>query len=202
MYLRIILNDWVLKVIGGLVGAYLIGSISFSWWIGYFKGIDLTRKGSGNLGATNVGRVIGKPYGVLVFTLDFLKGWGPTFVSISLFEQPVIHVLLGLFAILGHTFPIFHRFKGGKGAATGVGVLMALSPKVTLILVAVVAIVIFGFKIVSVGTLVACILAPILIGVFGYPKAYLLFVTIICIFIIFKHKDNIRRLLSGQENRF
>jgi glycerol-3-phosphate acyltransferase PlsY len=196
--------------------AYLLGAIPFSVIVAKARGVDLRQCGSGNLGATNVYRTLGFGYALLVFVLDALKGFIPTqlaltqvgpefFHSIGLHpgigEQPLIHVIVGGFAILGHTFSPFVKFKGGKGVATGLGVILALSPEVFGILFTVGVTMILITRYVSPVSIISSILLPFLMWGFGYPKEYWLFTGIVGLYIVYKHKANIVRLLNGTENK-
>lgn len=181
--------------------AYFVGAIPFSLIVSSLKGIDLRKIGSGNLGATNVYRAMGLPYAILVFVLDALKGFIPTFLVLNSTNQPWLHVGIGFLAIVGHSLSPFVRFKGGKGAATGLGVLLALSPDVFAIL-AVIAVLGIGItRYVAPTTIICCMLAPVLLYFLHYPSTYVGFVSVIALFIIYRHKDNIRRLFQGRENR-
>lgn len=181
--------------------AYLIGAIPFSAIIAKFKGVDLRRVGSGNYGATNVYRAMGLNYALLVFILDALKGTAVVYLTTSLFTSPVLHVLIGFTAIFGHTFSLFLGFKGGKGVATAAGVFAILSPKPFLITFIVVISVIYLTKIVSVGTLIGCVLLPILMVVFKTSSVIFYSILPISIFIVIKHRSNIVRLIKGTENK-
>jgi len=196
--------------------AYLLGSIPFSWVVARVRGVDLLKTGSGNLGATNVYRSLGLPSAILVFFLDALKGFIPTQLALTqaspyLFhgvalipaigEQPLLHVLVGGFAILGHTFSPFVKFKGGKGVATGLGVILALSPQVFGVLFTVGVTVILITRYVSPVSIVSSILLPFLMWGFGYPKEYWVFTGIVGLYIVYKHRSNIVRLLNGTENK-
>ena len=108
--------------------AYLLGSMPFGLWVTQSRGIDLRSTGSGNIGATNVYRQAGWKLALIVFLLDGAKGTLPTLFAIHYLPAPWMHILVGLCAILGHSYPVFAQFKGGKGAATGLGLLLALSP--------------------------------------------------------------------------
>ena len=181
--------------------AYLIGAIPFSAIIAKFKGVDLRRVGSGNYGATNVYRAMGLNYALIVFILDALKGTAVVYLTTSLFTSPVLHVLIGFTAIFGHTFSLFLGFKGGKGVATAAGVFAILSPKPFLITFIVVISVIYLTKIVSVGTLIGCVLLPILMVVFKTSSVIFYSILPISIFIVIKHRSNIVRLIKGTENK-
>jgi len=181
--------------------AYLIGSIPFALVIAAFKKVDLRSNGSGNIGATNVFRVIGKPYGILVFFLDGAKGFLMVELALRLFEQPFIHVLVGCTVIAGHTLTCFARFKGGKGAATALGVIFSLSPDVFFILFVLGLLIIYFIRIVSLSTIICSVLVPLLLYAFGYPKEYYLVLGAVSVYIIFLHRGNIQRLWKGEENR-
>ncbi len=183
------------------IGTYFISSISFALIAGKLRHINLREVGSGNLGATNVYRALGIKYAVLVFVLDAAKGFLPTFMAMYLFENYVIHVAVGLVAILGHSLSIYVKFKGGKGVATGLGVVMALNPLVATILA-------FGgigsiwiTRYVAPVSIVCSIVAPILFYIFQSPIEYTLFICLIAGVIVIRHKDNIIRLIQGKENK-
>ena len=184
-----------------ILGSYVLSSISFALLISKFKKIDLRQVGSGNLGATNVYRALGFKFAILVFILDAAKGLVPTYLAMHYFSNPVWHVAIGLITIIGHSLSIFVKFKGGKGVATGLGVIMALNPLVAAILAAV------GFTSIAITRYVAptsilcAVMAPILFYVFKSPEEYIIFISIIASVIVFRHKDNITRLIQGKENK-
>lgn len=180
---------------------YFIGSIPTSLLISKWKGIDLRSQGSGNLGATNVYRVMGVKYALPVFIIDALKGTIPVAVGIILFSNPIYHIALGFIAVLGHSLSVFVNFKGGKGAATGLGVLLALNPIVFLIVFCVAFTLISLFRYVAPVTLFCCVLTPILLYKFNSPPAYFWFILAICCLIIVRHHSNIKRMLRGEENK-
>jgi len=181
--------------------AYLIGAIPFSAIIARFKGVDLRRVGSGNYGATNVYRALGLNNALLVFILDALKGTAVVYLTLSMFTSPVLHVLIGFTAIFGHTFSLFLGFKGGKGVATAAGVFAILAPKPFLITFLVVISVIYLTKIVSIGTLIGCVLLPVLMDVFNTSPVIFYSILPISFFIVIKHRSNIVRLIKGTENK-
>ena len=185
-----------------LIAAYLIGSIPFGLIAG--KVIwkkDLRNFGSHNIGATNAWRVLGRKAGLLVFILDFLKGQLGVLLGAWLMANPGAMVLGGLAAIIGHMFPIFLSFRGGKGVATGLGVIAALMPKVTAIVFIVWFVIVLITRYVSLGSIVASVLAVILAALFNVPTPYFVFVTVVALLIIFRHRDNIKRLKEGRENK-
>ncbi|MBT3260826.1 glycerol-3-phosphate 1-O-acyltransferase PlsY [bacterium] len=195
------LNNLFFKTSFLFLGAYLLGSISFALIISRFKKTDLTKIGSGNLGATNVYRALGLKYAILVFFLDACKGYLPTLIAIKLINIPILNLGIGIGAILGHSLPIFNKFKGGKSVATSLGVLFAIAPKIFIILFPLGIIIIYFTKLVALATLIGCFLAPILLYLFHYPTEYILFITCISIFIIYRHKKNLIRLFQGKENK-
>jgi len=180
---------------------YVLGSIPFGLIVGKFAKVDLRKSGSGNIGATNMFRQGGWKLGLTVLLLDGLKAAIPTYLATQYLSLPWQHILVGLMAIIGHTYPLFAKFKGGRGAAPGLGVLLALSPLVFLILLTIAFSLIFLLRIVSIATLTCCLLAPGLFYGFKQPIDYTIFVTVICCLIIFRHKDNISRLIKGSENK-
>ena len=184
-----------------VISSYLISAIPFGVVVSKLKGVDLRTVGSGNIGATNVYRALGIKYAALVFLLDGIKGWGPTYFAVTFVEQPWIHVCIGFISIIGHSLSCFVRFKGGKGAATGIGVIFALSPLVALIVSVLAAFIIFVTRYVSLATILCSMLTPLLFYFFYYPLSYIVFLLVISLFIVYRHKSNISRLLKGQENK-
>ncbi len=183
--------------------AYLLGSIPFALLIARPFGIDPRQHGSRNLGATNVARLLGKKWGLLTLLGDMGKGILPMILALKLFKgHPLQDWLVagsGLAAFLGHLFPLYLRFRGGKGVATATGVFLVLCPKALLLSLAffIAAVKISGF--VSVGSLFASALMPLFIHFFCPNRAYQVFSLLMAILIWIKHKDNIRRLLRGEE---
>ena len=188
---------------GLIIAAYLIGSIPMGLIFGkLIWKKDLRRFGSHNIGATNAWRIIGRKAGLLIFILDFLKGQLGVLLGACMFASPGAMVVGGLFAVLGHMFPIFIGFKGGKGVATGLGVIAALMPKITAIVFIVWIVLTLITRYVSVASIVAAVLTPILAAVFKEPIIYFLFGLVAAVVIVFRHRDNIRRLKAGRENKF
>lgn len=183
--------------------AYLYGSILFGEHIARWKGIDIRSVGSGNVGATNVGRVLGKRYAVIVFLLDFSKGFVPMVLARLYFGlEGWTAFFVGIASLLGHMYPIFHGFSGGKGVATAFGVLSALSPLIAILSIAFWGIVFKWKGIVSLASLSASALAVILLLLSGYPFKIFLMGLVMLLLIVYKHKENIKRLLEGTEYRF
>lgn len=187
---------------GLVIAAYLIGSIPMGLIFGkLIWKKDLRRFGSHNIGATNAWRILGIKAGLLIFILDFLKGQLGVLLGAYLLASPGAMVVGGLFAVLGHMFPIFIGFKGGKGVATGLGVIAALMPKVTLIVVVVWVVLTLITRYVSVASIIAAVLTPILAAAFKEPIIYFLFALVIAVCIVFRHRENIQRLKAGHENK-
>ncbi|MBC8369612.1 MAG: glycerol-3-phosphate 1-O-acyltransferase PlsY [Planctomycetes bacterium] len=191
-------TSYLLSAISG----YLIGSISFALLLAKFKGINLREIGSGNLGATNAGRALGKKLGVVVYWLDMLKGALPVLAAKLIFAEDVnVAVLVGVGAYLGHIWPLYLGFKGGKGVATLSGVLLVLAPLPTLIagIAFFSTVVISGMM--SVGSLALGVALPL--SLFNYPgvhdsiKYFSLFAGL---FLYITHRANIMRLLRGEES--
>ncbi|MEK9727093.1 MAG: glycerol-3-phosphate 1-O-acyltransferase PlsY [Candidatus Margulisiibacteriota bacterium] len=181
--------------------AYLLGAIPFSAIIAKLKRIDLSNIGSGNFGATNVYRALGFKFALLVFLLDALKGTLVVWLTMSMFASPILHVLIGFTAIFGHTFSLFLGFRGGKGVATAAGVFGMLTPIPFFITFGVVIIIIITTRLVSLGTLVGCVLLPALMVYFNVSSVIFYSILPISLFIIVKHRSNILRLLKGTENK-
>ena len=187
------------------LAAYLIGSIPFGLLIAKTKGVDIRTQGSGNIGATNVLRCLGKPLGITCFVLDVLKGYLPAaFFPILGKIDPAFGILFGIVAILGHNFPIFLNFKGGKGVATSAGVLIGIAPLAVGIGILTWAILFFTTGYVSLGSIIAA-LAVIITGwvhINHYGLATAIALTLLGSLTIYRHRSNIQRLIAGTENKF
>ena len=197
-----------------VIVSYLLGSIPFGYMAGRIGGIDIRKAGSGNVGATNVVRVLGKRYGYPVFALDVLKGFGAVKISMVMSGQhpqwnspEISGMLAATSSVLGHVFPCWLKFNGGKGVATAAGALLALTPIATLIGVAVWIIVFWLTRYVSLASVVATTALPIVILVIGSPDGHsgrLLAYSSVCVaaLVIWRHRSNLSRLLRGTEPRF
>ena len=166
-------------------------------------GIDITLQGSGNVGATNVARVIGFKWGILTLFLDALKGFIPVYLFRVFFSGSDL-ALMGvvLASILGHQFSIFQKFRGGKGVATALGIYLAISPGYTLIVAGFFVVTVYIFDFVSLGSLLSALLMPLLLLFSGGPKLHVITAFIMAAFIWFKHRENIKRLLKGEEKKW
>jgi len=202
----------ILLTIAAFVLAYILGSIPTSIWAGkVFRGIDIREHGSGNAGAANAIRVLGWKTGVPVLIVDMAKGWFsamlPIFFSLAEPDSALITNLqigTGVTAIIGHVFPVFAGFRGGKGVATVSGVLLAIHPLLTLSCLGIFLIVILITRIVSVASMSAGIAFPILLfALFDTPSLFFkVFSVFVAVALIITHRKNIRRLLKGEEKKF
>ncbi len=184
---------------------YLLGSIPFGYiLVRIFRGQDVRQVGSGNIGATNVARS-SPMLGVLTLILDACKGLTAVFLTSRFFAgQPTLLLIAALFAVIGHLFPIWLRFKGGKGVATGLGAFILLTPKALLLMVGIFIVVVMATRYVSLGSIIAVALFPLLAFLLdGYRSTNALCIMTLCsALIIVKHSKNIRRLRHGTESRF
>lgn len=200
-------------LITSIIAAYLLGSIPSSVWygIGYF-GIDVRKHGSGNAGATNTFRILGKRAGTVVMLIDVLKGWTATCLASMLFymneigetELLMYKILFGIIAIVGHIFPVFVKFKGGKGIATLLGMVLAIHPELASVCITIFILTLLASQYVSLSSILATLAFPVLswLGVFGHPEPLLIvFGFTMFVLVVFTHKKNIVRLMNGNENR-
>ncbi|MFH1552381.1 MAG: glycerol-3-phosphate 1-O-acyltransferase PlsY [Candidatus Omnitrophota bacterium] len=194
-----------------VIAAYLIGAFPTAYVAGkLLKGIDIRKYGSGNVGATNVFRTLGKVPGFLVFAIDFLKGTAAvTLIPLGLQKispdivgtYGFIYIMLGAAAISGHIWPVFLAFKGGKGVATTAGVMVGLSPGIFLVCFAVWIIVFAIWKYVSLASIIAAVALPVFAALAGKSLDFILFCAVLCMVGIYAHRDNIRRLIQGTEGK-
>lgn len=182
--------------------AYLLGSIPNGLvWGKLLWQTDLREYGSHNIGATNAWRTLGKTAGTLIFALDFLKGFMSVYIASIIAGTPLAMVLAAVFAIVGHSCSIFLKFKGGKGVATGLGVIVMLMPLQALIVFLVWLAIVKVTGYVSLGSIVAAALVPVLAYLAGYPMEFTLFGLAAAVLIIVRHHSNITRLLNGTESK-
>ncbi|MCX7738558.1 MAG: glycerol-3-phosphate 1-O-acyltransferase PlsY [Hydrogenothermaceae bacterium] len=182
--------------------AYLIGSIPFGLVVGKLFGKDIRKEGSGNIGATNVTRVVGKKAGILVLVLDAVKGFLPVYYLIGKGYTPKFISAICIFAVLGHTFSIFLKFKGGKGVATALGVLFALSLKSSVIVLIFWLGIFLATGYVSLASILSAGIFWVVVHVITGDIYYTYASLIIALIIVLKHRSNIDRLLKGEEYRF
>lgn len=186
--------------------AYLLGSINTSIIVGKkMAGVDIRKSGSGNAGATNALRTLGKKAGIIVLIGDILKAVVAILIAILISkitkadDEVILKQIAGFFVVLGHNFPIFYGFKGGKGIATSLGVILLINVKIGLICLVFALIIMALTRIVSLGSILAAILFPVLTLILD--TKYFIFSLIIALLVIFKHRANIKRIMEGQENR-
>lgn len=182
--------------------SYLLGSIPSGFIVGRFSGVDVRKEGSGNIGATNVARLMGKGRGLLTLLADTGKGFIPVFFAQQMEFSHVAVACVAVAAFLGHLYPVFLGFKGGKGVATAFGILLALAPLVTVVLLMVFALVALSSRIVSLSSMAAALAAPVALWFFTYPVTLVLMTAFLAAMIIVRHHANIQRLLNGTEPRF
>jgi glycerol-3-phosphate acyltransferase PlsY len=204
----------MLWTIAALLVSYLLGSIPTAYLFGKMKGVDIRKVGSGNVGATNAMRALGRGLGITVLLLDIFKGFiavvvlGDYFGSKPIFwEVQNLRIIIGLCCICGHNWTIFLRFKGGKGIATSFGVLLGLAltlPGLVIIIGILVLswlIVFLAWRMVSLASIVAGIALPVLVILFRQPVILFIVSLILCAFVVIRHKSNLQRILQGKESR-
>ena len=202
----------LLFIILGIL-AYLIGSVPTAVWYGTaYYGIDVRNHGSKNAGATNTFRVLGKKAGLVVFLIDVFKGWTATSLANILYlddriwdyEVAEFKIIYGLCAVLGHIYPVFTNFKGGKGVATSLGLGLCMFPEVAIICLGIFILILSISHYVSLGSIIATLAFPLLMFTKWFrPDDYLLIVFGFCAFalVVYTHRKNIIRLINGEENK-
>ena len=193
-----------LAMIGVSFVSYAIGSIPFGLLIGKFNRIDIRQRGSGNIGATNITRTLGRDWGIACFFLDFCKGLVPVLVARQAVPDwgATPAILAAAAAIAGHIWPVYLRFKGGKGMATSLGALIALAPFHVLICAAIWYLVFLLSRYVSLASIIAALALPLASFLFRTRVETTVLLAVIAALIIYRHRSNIIRLLEGTENRF
>jgi len=205
----------IISYIVGIIISYLIGGIPFGYLIAVIKGIDIRTEGSGNIGATNVGRVLGKKYGLIIFILDMLKGFIVVFyipalvssaVNIPTTTDNLLVVLCGFCAVLGHAFPVYLKFKGGKAVATSFGVFIWLVPISIGIAFGVWLLTVIVTRYVSLGSMIGSLsLVGVIVIVVDSPFGDNIYLTVmsvaVAILIIARHTSNIQRIIAGTEKK-
>lgn len=189
--------------------SYLLGSVPWGYlFVRCFKGMDIRGYGSGNIGFTNVLRVAGKPLAAFTLVLDSGKGWlavaviAPGFYQWGRGLNPDIFLIGAFIAVVcGHIFPLFLRFKGGKGIATGAGALLALAPLIFAICLGLWLLLVIAFRYVSLGSIVSASAIPFLMYFFNKPSSLVVFTALLAALIIIRHRENIRRLIGGNERK-
>lgn len=185
-----------------LIAAYLLGSLPFGYIMSkILLKTDIRQHGSGNIGATNVLRVVGWRAALPVFLLDMLKGFLAVIIARLAIDVPAVYLGAGFLAMLGHSYPVFLGFRGGKAAATAIGVMAALSGWALLIMALVALVVVALTRYVSFGSIVGALLVPLIFLILGYELPYVIFGIATALLIIVRHKENIERLLKGTESK-
>jgi glycerol-3-phosphate acyltransferase PlsY len=199
-------------LVAAVVASYLLGSIPAAYIAGKSKGIDLRKHGSGNLGATNVIRVLGTKVGLLVFAFDMAKGaipvlFFPPWVTAAggpIADPVIVGIICGIAAVIGHVRPIYLKFgRGGKGVATAAGMFLALAPIQTLLALIIFAVVLLSSGFVSLGSLTSGLMLPVLLGLtVGVRSPVFAISAVVAVFVFWTHRANIARLRNGEEHRF
>jgi glycerol-3-phosphate acyltransferase PlsY len=185
-----------------IAGAYLLGSVPTGLLLAKLFGMDIRSVGSGNIGATNVYRTVGRGVGVMTLAGDCLKGFLPVVAAKWLGLPDVWIAATGCAAFLGHVYSVFLGFKGGKGVATALGVFLGISPLAVPVAGGLFALALLKWRYVSLASISAAVAMPVLVALI-YPKSHMIVMSLlIAALVIFKHRDNIHRLRSGTENKF
>lgn len=192
----------ILHFLLGFVLGHVCGSVpSGLWLVQAFHGIDIRNYGSKNIGTTNVFRTVGPKTAVLVLIADAFKGILAVGIMSYFFHNPLLDVVTALGALLGHNYSIFLGFKGGKGVATALGLLIFMMPKVAVASFGIWLVCVLLTRYVSLGSIMAAIFTPPLAWYLGYPSAYVIFSLVTAFFVVLRHKENIHRLLTGTESK-
>lgn len=192
----------ILHFLLGFVLGHVCGSVpSGLWLVQAFHGIDIRNYGSKNIGTTNVFRTVGPKTAVLVLIADAFKGILAVGIMSYFFHNPLLDVVTALGALLGHNYSLFLGFKGGKGVATALGLLIFMMPKVAVASFGIWLVCVLLTRYVSLGSIMAAIFTPPLAWHLGYPSAYVIFSVIAAFFVVLRHKENIHRLLTGTESK-
>ena len=184
-----------------VIAAYLIGSIPFAWLVARRRGTDLRQVGSGNLGAANVMRSSGVSAGAMVAALDIAKGAASVWLAARVGDGAELPAAAGLAAIIGHIYPIWLRFRGGKGVATACGVFAVLTPLAMPVAIVIFTATVWMTKYISLGSVLATMALPPVAYALGSPSPAVLAATAAAILIVFRHRSNLMRLRMGTERR-
>ncbi|MFQ3676972.1 MAG: glycerol-3-phosphate 1-O-acyltransferase PlsY [Fimbriimonadaceae bacterium] len=185
-----------------VVGAYLLGAIPVGYLVGRLRGVDITKVGSGNIGATNVLRVLGKGPGIAVLALDVAKGLVPPLVLLQATQSKEWALAAGVSAVVGHCLSPFLTFRGGKGIATGLGMLIGVTPVGAAVAFGVFAAVLAGFRYVSLASIFATWSVVATSLATGDSVAVVAVFVVVALFVTYRHRTNIQRLIDGTEPRF
>lgn len=182
--------------------AYFVGSVPSGFILGKVAGVDVRDAGSGNIGATNVARVLGKGRGLLTLLADTAKGFVPVYMGQRLELSDAALALVAIAVFLGHLYPVYLKFQGGKGVATAFGSLLALAPLAATVMILAFALAVFCSRKVSLGSISAALAAPVSLWMFSYSVELIAMSAFLGTMVIFRHFENIKRLLAGTEPRF
>ncbi len=185
-----------------VIAAYFLGSVPTGLLLGKAFGVDIRATGSGNIGATNVYRTLGRKVGVMTLLGDCLKGLIPVLVARWLALPDIWIAAVGFSAFVGHVFTVFLHFKGGKGVATALGVFLGVSPLAVLVALGIFAAVLMKWRYISLGSISAAAAMPVIVAVMDRRPLIVVMTLLIAALVIRKHRDNIARLRAGNENRF
>ena len=192
--------EMLIGAVALFLGAYLLGGVNIALVVSRGRGVDIRRVGSGNPGASNVLRAVGKGPAAAVYLVDLAKGFAPALIG-SLAWSPTIGAVAGLGAVLGHCYPIYHRFRGGKGVATAGGVMLAVAPLVMVAMVVVYGVALALSRISAVGSLAAAVISIPALLLTSQPGPTVAWFALMMALIVFRHRSNLSRLRSGTENR-
>lgn len=182
--------------------AYLCGSISTGVILARQAGVDVHRIGSGNIGATNVARAAGRKAGLLTLLGDTAKGLLPVVIVRFLGFSETTLAGVALAAFLGHLYPVFLKFSGGKGVATALGVFLGLTPQAMIIPLVLFLVTFAWSRIVSLASMAAAVITPVVVFLWPYPKTYAFSCLVVSLLILIRHRENVKRLLRGEEEKF
>ena len=183
--------------------AYLLGSLSFGLLTALlYGGADLRRSGSGNIGATNVARTLGKTAGIFTFLGDGAKGLVAVLLAQAWGHASILPAVAACVVVLGHMFPLYHGFRGGKGVATALGALLPTLPLPLFGGLLVWLVVVATWRYVSAGSILAALVVPLLAVLWSYPWSLVLAAVLIALLVLYKHRDNLHRLRQGSEAKF
>lgn len=186
--------------LGLLILAYLLGSLPFGLWVGkLWAKVDVREHGSGNIGVSNVLRTVGVVPAIIVLIFDAGKGLIPVLLAKQLVSNETMWIVIGIMAIVGHTWPLFLQFKGGRGVATAAGMLIGLSWQVILILLAVWIASLVITRYISLSSILAAISLPICLWILDFSASYLLLGSLLALLVVLRHIPNIKRLFAGEE---
>lgn len=186
-----------------IILSYLIGSVSFGYLIvKKTKGIDIRKIGSGSTGATNTARALGLKFFVIVLILDALKGLSVILIASSLSTETWAVLLCGGAVIVGHNWPIFSNFRGGRGVSTTFGVFLGIVPWPALLVFGIFILIILLTRYVSLASMVSALCIPVVLVIVDYSREYFIFGLAVCLLLLWRHQPNIKRLLQGKESRF